>query len=112
MEVGLEGVPFGGKSLARGLQLCPLAGAGGYLFKLKGVLLTGPGNTACVLQDLAPSLWRGQRIPDSEDSAKSAVSRTCLNVLLEREVLSQVLEAGDHRPSLAIDETVTEKEGS
>ena len=56
MEAALEEVPLGGMSpFAGGLHFCSLAGAGGCLLKLKGVLLTGPGNTAYVLEDLAPS---------------------------------------------------------
>ena len=47
-------VLLGGLGLfCRGLTVYPLAGAGGCLLKLKGVLLTGPGNMACVLEDLA-----------------------------------------------------------
>ena len=55
MEYALEEVPLGRISLvAGGLHFCPLAGAGGCLLKLKVMLLTGPGNMAHVLEDLAP----------------------------------------------------------
>ena len=55
MRATLEEVPLGGISLfCRGLTVCPLVGAGGCMLKLKGVLLTGLGNTACILEDLAP----------------------------------------------------------
>ena len=49
-----RGFAWRNKSLLQGLTVLSSGRSRGCLFKLKGALLTGPGNPACVLEDLAP----------------------------------------------------------